>query len=154
MGKNAAETTVFDFDLAQFDVREKSQKGVEVELVIKKDGKELNTNLWLRILGAESDQVLDVVFATQTKRFNEMADNPNKKGKIDARQTHDEIGEQLAASVVSWSKGKDPWTGTVPYNGQMLECTRENVLMLFKSVPDVRILVQNTVENRELFFKG
>jgi hypothetical protein len=141
---------VFQFDLGAYDVLEKSNEGVEVELVL--NGK--NTNLWFKVLGADADPVMEAVFAMQTRRMNEMRDNGGKAAPIDARLLHEESTEQLAAAVVSWSTGRDPWTHNIPYKGELLPCNRKNVLMLFKSVPDVRKLVDETVGKKELFYKG
>lgn len=143
------DANVFQFDLAKYDVLQKSNEGVEVELVM--EGKK--TNIWLRILGADADAVMEAVFENQTRRMNEMASNGGKMTH-DASVLHKENTAQLAAAVVSWSWGKEPWTGTIPYAGKMLPHTPENVLNIFKGVPAVRELADKTVSKKELFYKG
>jgi hypothetical protein len=146
-----AKPNVFQFDLGRYDVLEKSNEGVEVELIMPGDVK---TNIWLRVLGADADSVMEAMFAAQSRRFNEARDSGNKTVPLDAKLMHEENTEQLAAAVVSWSIGRDPWTHNIPYKGELLQCNRQNVLKMFKSIPDMRALVDKTMAKRELFYKG
>jgi hypothetical protein len=142
---------IFQFDLGRYDVTQKSNEGVEVELIMPG---EVSTNIWLRVLGADADSVMEAVFAAQSRRFNEARESGNKTVPLDAKLMHDENTEQLAAAVISWSTGRDPWTSTIPFQGELLPCNRQNVLKMFKSVPDMRALVDKTMVKRELFYKG
>jgi hypothetical protein len=155
MGKASnQETTVFDFDLAQFDILEKSNEGIEVELVIEKGGKKINTNIWLRVRGFESDAMQDKIHEQVARRIKENAENEGKPPQYSREKNEEEENELNALALLSWSKGKDPWTGKIPYKGEMIDCTKENILHMFKSVPQMKELVISTCRRRDLFFRG
>jgi hypothetical protein len=87
------------------------------------------------------------------RRIKENTEN-NGKPQYDREKNEEESNEQNVLALMSWSKGKDPWTGKIPYGGEMLDCTRDNILRMFKSIPQMKELVISTCNKRDLFFKG
>lgn len=139
-------------DLAVFDVLTKSNDGVELELMNPEDNA-TGTGVFLRVLGRDSDAFKEIEYANSTKKLNRMSRNGGKI-VMDAKELADEGMELLAASVVSWSVGKEPWTGNIVFGGKTLECTKANVLELFRRVPSFKDQVDIFVGDRANFLQG
>jgi hypothetical protein len=138
------------FDLDAFDVLEKANAGIEIELKTD-DGKA--TNLFVRVLGKDADTFREISFAQQTKRMSNMASNGGKFA-FDAAEADEEALDLLAACVTSWSVGKEPWLGYVLRKGEQVPCTKAQVKKLLRSYPGFREQVDVAIGNRANFMKG
>ena len=138
------------FDLDDISILDKSNEGIVREMMTPA-GKP--SGIFFRILGRDSDAIREVEYKHQNARVKRMAANGGKMD-FDAETQDQENIELIAAAVSSWSMGDGEWTNTVRLKGEMLIATRENVLKVFRHIPDFRAQVEAFASKREHFTKG
>lgn len=147
----AVEQALQTVDLDQFDVLERSNEGIEFELLSPQDG--APTGIFLRVLGQDSDAYQEVMWRQQTAKFAQMAAGGGKL-EMDAKENAQNALELICACVTSWSVGREPWTGHIVKGGKKLAATPDNVMAILRSQPSFRNQADAQIHNRANFLKG
>lgn len=109
-------------DLAQFDLKEAANVGIDVYLVHPATGETLEDdkgkNISIKILGRDSAK-------WQQAQKRNAAKNANKyrNGKVPDNEVERQVRELLAECTLSWSG--------IVYNEESLKCNKENALMIY-----------------------
>jgi len=128
--------------LADFDVKQKSNEGVELRLHHPVTGDE--TEMVVILAGIDSDEASKLQRET-ARRYLERLTSPKKKGKLDDEDA-DGI-ELLVRCTLGWRNiiWDDPDTP--------LEFSPENVRMVYSHVPAIREEVSAFIQDRSNFMK-
>lgn len=128
-----------DFDLSEFDEAGLAQES-GIEVVIQHPVTMEDTSMVVMVAGPDSERRKNA----QRRYINNRI--KKRKMKLDAVDIERESMSVLAQSVISWS-------GFV-VSGKPLECTPENVMVVFKKYPWVHEQVSEKAEDRTAFFKS
>jgi hypothetical protein len=110
-------------DLAQFDLKEAANSGINVDLAHPITGETLEDDkgksISIKILGRDSAK-------WQQAQKRNAAKNANKyrNGKVPEAEVERQVRDLLAECTVSWSG--------IVYNEEVLKCSKENALMIYE----------------------
>jgi hypothetical protein len=123
-------------DLKQLDTKQRSNEGVMMDIVYPGSGEA--TGVRIRVAGIDSD------------RFNEFARQRSKQavqhaasGGKKEEDSEDYAVDLLAACTIDWEG--------VEYDGQELECTRENAKWVYTEFPAIRRQVNRFIMQERNF---
>lgn len=139
-------------DLKKKSTKKKANEGVEVEIldpetfetICDENGNE--TPLFVTVLGADSDLAIAQGRRRTQAVVKKMMGARGAKASMAKVDTDELVGqrdEDLAELVVGWRNFEE--------SGEVLECTRENVLYVFKEYPFVKEQVRDAVNDRSRF---
>ena len=140
MTKPKMTTDTNAFDLTAFDGLQAAQdEGVEVEILHPGTFEPLGVTIV--VAGPDS---------THARDFDRTVINRRLKGRktkpLDAGEVQDAALKKLAACTLSW-------TGVVD-GGKVLECNRENALLVYNRLPFIADQVGEAASDYELFIKS
>lgn len=140
-------------DFANLDTVEGSNKGFELRLFNPTTLKDLD--IWITVLGRDSDEYRNLSNAHQQKRISKMSRAGSVRATFSTPEEFDrEAVELLAAVTKSWRQvedGKERDTLTV--KKEELVCGKENAARLYKEYPWVKEQVDAAVLDRANFLK-
>jgi hypothetical protein len=119
-----------DSDACEFEVR---------NLLTKK-----RTGIYITVLSKDSEVYKGIQKAQANSRFKQFG-----KRTASASLTAEELEEESLQLLVACTKS---WRG-MTYNGQALDCTEDNVRMIYERIPMVREQVDDAIHDRSNFKK-
>ena len=130
-------------DLAQFDLQELADKGIDVNLVhpvtdelLEENGK----NVTIKILGMDSGKWQQVA-----KRIRARNANKYRNKEVPPSETEKNLVEIAAECTLSWTN--------IEYNDGALKCNKDNALMLYQKRNWIAQQVLNAATDRSNYLK-
>ena len=123
------------FEPSAFHIVPKSQSGIEVKLELP-DGTDTGETLTVR--GADSVEFRKAQAASNRRGMDLLRDKKKLNPDDLAIKQQDSITELISSLVCGWSFES--------------ECTKENVIELFKNAPQIQELVDQAAGDRRNFF--
>lgn len=131
------------FDLSTFDANlQKQEEGLPVEIKHPATDEPLGITIWVACY--ESERVMALARAIGNKVKQERAKKPNKVGKLE--QDEERMRSLAVAATVKWEG--------VEYEGQKLEFTQDNALMIYEKFHFIQDAIEEFGGDRANFFKG
>jgi len=123
-------------DLKQLDTKQRSNEGVLMDIVYPGSGEP--TGVRIRVAGIDSDRFNEFARERSKKAVQQAATGSNKE-----ESNEDYAVELLSACTIDWEG--------VEYNGEGLECTRENAKWVYQEFPAIRRQVNRFVMQERNF---
>ena len=132
------------FDLSILDTVAGANAGFDVQIYHPSNNE--NLGITIHVIGRDSDEFKRVLWAQSKKRIAKMQKSGNRPGLFYPEDSERDGLELLAACTKSWSG--------VIVKGKTLECTPDNVIMVYEQFPWIREQVDAAIGDRANFIKA
>lgn len=151
------------FDVSALGTTQDAEQPVWFEIVSNRDGSP--TGVQFQVVGRDSEQYRRLNRRFLNKRFDDMS--RTRKMKLTAEQTEAEGLELLGACVLGFRSRlykrvdgvlvalePEQFESVINIGGNKLTFTKENLKLVFKTVPEMREQLEDFLADRANFLKG